>query len=273
MNHQLSILGCGWLGVPLAKHFIKQGWKVKGSTTQKSKLTELDSEDIIPYLIKLEENHILGNIVEFLEGSDHLIVDVPPGLRRHPESDYIAKLRPLLKAVEESNISQVLFISSTGVFQDHESLPSYTEHYRFTPQEIKNNQLIQAEQLFQNSKVIQTSILRFGGLIGNDRHPVKYLSGKTDVKNPNSPVNLIHLEHCILLISEIIQQEKFGMVFHGVEDIKLSKKDYYTQKAKELDLPIPGFNHETNSIGKDISMEWTSRKLGVHMTKKSACDC
>ena len=29
----LSILGCGWLGKPLAEYFIKNGRKVNGSTT------------------------------------------------------------------------------------------------------------------------------------------------------------------------------------------------------------------------------------------------
>jgi hypothetical protein len=58
------------------------------------------------------------------------------------------------------------------------------------------------------------------------------------------------------------------MVFHGVEDIKLSKEDYYTQKAKEFNLPIPEFGHETTSKGKHISMAWTSRILEVNLEKK-----
>jgi 3-hydroxyisobutyrate dehydrogenase-like beta-hydroxyacid dehydrogenase len=32
-NKSISILGCGWLGVPLAKHLIQKGFSVKGSVT------------------------------------------------------------------------------------------------------------------------------------------------------------------------------------------------------------------------------------------------
>ena len=32
-ENKIGVLGCGWLGFPLAKDLIKQGFKVKGSTT------------------------------------------------------------------------------------------------------------------------------------------------------------------------------------------------------------------------------------------------
>ncbi|SDG39282.1 NAD(P)-binding domain-containing protein [Psychroflexus sediminis] len=268
MQKQISILGCGWLGLPLAKELIQRGWQVKGSTTSSEKVQTLKEEGLIPYKIELQEDQITGDIQAFLEDSELLIIDIPPGLRRHPNSSFVSRLEQLTKAISASAIENIIYVSSTGVFQDHESLPSFTEHYRFTPKEIKNSQLVQAEHLLLNLTETKTSVIRFGGLVGKERHPVKYLSGKTDVKNPNSPVNLIHLDNCILLISEIIQQEKFGLVFHGVEAIQGSKEDYYTQKAKEFDLPKPEFNHEEKSVGKDISMAWTSRALQVNISVK-----
>lgn len=268
MKKQVSILGCGWLGLPLAKHLLQNGWDIKGSTTSSDKIQVLEAEGINSFIIELLEDKVVGDIHSFLENSELLIIDIPPGLRRDPNSDFIAKLKNLTQAISESKISRILYVSSTGVFDDHESIPSFTEHYKFTQREVENSQLVQAEQLLLNLKNIQTSVLRFGGLIGNDRHPVKYLSGKTGIKNPKAPVNLIHLDNSILLISEIIQQNKFGEIFHGVEDIKLSKEDYYTKKAKEFSLPIPEFDHETTSEGKDISMAWTARILGVNLEKK-----
>ena len=46
MNKNISIIGCGWLGFPLAKHLIRLGYHIKGSTTSKDKLTKLESEGI-----------------------------------------------------------------------------------------------------------------------------------------------------------------------------------------------------------------------------------
>jgi UDP-N-acetyl-D-mannosaminuronate dehydrogenase len=38
----LAIVGCGWLGLPLALKALESGQKVKGSTTSHSKVEELE---------------------------------------------------------------------------------------------------------------------------------------------------------------------------------------------------------------------------------------
>ena len=268
MKKQVSILGCGWLGLPLARYLVHNGWEVKGSTTSVEKISSLENEGIVPFKIKLLQDQVVGDIQEFLSSSELLIINIPPGLKKDPGSSFVSKLKQLTKAVSKSAIKQIIYVSSTGVFQDHESIPTFTEHYKFTPKEVEESQLVQAENLLLNLEQVQTSVIRFGGLIGKGRHPVKYLSGKTGLKNPEAPVNLIHLDNCLLLISEIIIQNKFGMVFHGVEDILLSKEEYYKQKAEELDLPIPEFAHEEKSVGKNISMKRTAKVLSLKLENK-----
>ena len=39
---KIAIIGCGWLGLPLAKKLIKENFIVKGSTTSKEKISVLD---------------------------------------------------------------------------------------------------------------------------------------------------------------------------------------------------------------------------------------
>jgi nucleoside-diphosphate-sugar epimerase len=102
-------------------------------------------------------------------------------------------------------------------------------------------QLFQVEQLFFNAPGINTSIVRFGGLIGGARQPVKHLAGRTDLDGGNAPVNLIHKKDCIGIISSIIKQDAFGHIFNAVHPNHPKKKEYYTQKAKELDLIAPKF--------------------------------
>ena len=51
MKKEISLLGCGWLGIPLASSLVKKGFAVKGSTTSSDKLEILKSEGVIPYLI------------------------------------------------------------------------------------------------------------------------------------------------------------------------------------------------------------------------------
>ncbi len=71
---KISILGCGWLGFPLAKALIENDFSVKGSTTSTDKIGLLENAGIAPFLIELGENEINGNIDEFLEKSQVLII-------------------------------------------------------------------------------------------------------------------------------------------------------------------------------------------------------
>lgn len=79
---QISILGCGWLGLPLAEALISNDFSVKGSTTSSSKLGDLENLGVLPFLIALQPNAIDGDITTFLKGSEILIIDVQHNLRR-----------------------------------------------------------------------------------------------------------------------------------------------------------------------------------------------
>ena len=40
MNNKIALIGCGWLGLPLAKSLLKKGYQVAGSTTSVEKLSQ-----------------------------------------------------------------------------------------------------------------------------------------------------------------------------------------------------------------------------------------
>ena len=48
-----SILGCGWLGLPLARYLITRGFNIKGSTTREERMGELQRTGIRPYHLQL----------------------------------------------------------------------------------------------------------------------------------------------------------------------------------------------------------------------------
>ena len=93
---QISILGCGWLGFPLAKVLIEKGFSVHGSTTSTEKLSILQKSGIQAFLIALENNSISGDIVTFLEGSKTLVIDIPPKLRGNSKEDFVGKIETLI---------------------------------------------------------------------------------------------------------------------------------------------------------------------------------
>ena len=264
---QISILGCGWLGLPLAKALLENGFSVKGSTTSVEKLSIMENSGIQPYLIALSENDTVGNINDFIENSKILIIDVPPKLRGNSNENFVGKIEKLIPSIEKSTVENVLFISSTSVYGEDNSI--VTEETELNPDTESGKQLVQTEQLLQINPNFKTTVLRFGGLIGKDRHPIKFLAGRKNIDNPNTPINLIHQDDCIGIILEILRQNSWNETFNAVTPFHPSRKEYYKQKAIEFNLALPEFNSECLTFGKTILSNKVENVLKYTFTKPS----
>lgn len=246
---QISILGCGWLGLPLAKALLAKGFLVKGSTTSFSKITTLEAAGIHTFLIVLGVS-IQGEIDLFLNDSELLIIDIPPKLRKDLSENFVEKIKTLIPFIEQSSVKKVLFVSSTSVYADDDSI--VTEQTIPSPETESGKQLLDVEKLLHSNKHFQTTTIRFGGLIGEDRHPIHFLAGKSNIENPDAPINLIHQQDCIQIIKKIIEKNYWGEIYNAVTPFHPSRKDYYIEKAKKLNLMPPLFNNNQNSRGKTI---------------------
>jgi len=103
MNN-VSILGCGWLGKPLAISFLEDGFSVKGSTTSEDKIAILEALEIDTHLVNISE---FEEYDLFLE-SDILIIAIT--------SKDTDGFENLIAQIQESSIQKVIFISSTSVY-------------------------------------------------------------------------------------------------------------------------------------------------------------
>ena len=259
-NTKLSIMGCGWLGLPLAKHLIQQGVQINGSTTTATKEDILKAENINPFVITLTETKVSANIANFFDHSETLILNIPPGIRRNPEKNHVSEIKNIITYIEQSSIKNVLYISSTSVYKDEESMQLITEASE--PNAITNNgkQLIAIENLLQSNSKFKTTILRFSGLIDDQRHPAKMLSGRSDISNGKAPINLIHKTDCIGIITRILETQAWNTVYNASYPFHPSKIDYYTNYCKTKNLELPIFNKKT-AKGKCIDSSKLAQQL------------
>jgi nucleoside-diphosphate-sugar epimerase len=253
---KIAVLGCGWLGFPLAKMLIKNGNTVNGSTTTLDKIILFENEKINAFQIIIGENEILGGISDFLNKIEILIIDIPPKLRgvlNSNQREFVQKMENLIPYIEKSTVRKVLFASSTSVYYDNNS--TVTEASIAMPETEAGKQLLQVELLLKKNNHFKTTVLRFGGLVGENRHPIHFLAGQKGLENPQSPINLIHQEDCIAIILKIIKNEIWGETFNAVAPFHPSRAKFYTQKAIDLNLPLPEFDLFQNSIGKIVSSQ------------------
>jgi nucleoside-diphosphate-sugar epimerase len=257
--HQISILGCGWLGLPLAEHLIQNGFLIKGSTTSATRIGELESKELEAFIIELSPDEISGAYETFLQNSKTLIIAIPPQLRGENPESFVGKITTFIqKAVLNSAIKNVLFISSTSVYGG--AAITITEETVEKPETASGKELLKAEHFLQRQTSFKTTILRFGGLIGESRNPAKSLSGKTNIAKPEAPINLIHQDDCIGIITAIIEQDFWGEKVNASAPYHPTRKEYYCAKAKELELALPEFE-ESNDSGKVIDSSKLISKL------------
>lgn len=240
-SKKISVLGCGWLGLPLAAKFLAAGYEVKGSTTTPDKFELLALKGIKPFLINLNKTETLTHLSCFLQ-TDYLVIAFPPGIRAGNGDQYLQQIKILVQALRLAPVPNLLFISSTSVYPEHNKVVTESENLETL---VPDTPLLQAENMLQEIKNIKTTILRLGGLVGGSRHPGRFLAGKKDLSNPLSPVNLIHLDDCIALITAIIESNRWGEIYNGCADEHPGRQKFYTAAAQKLNLPLPQFTPPT----------------------------
>ena len=141
---------------------------------------------------------------------------------------------------------KIIFISSTSVYgnQNGEMLE--------TIDDLPPSLLIEQERWIR-ANFEHWCILRFAGLVGNARHPGKILSGKTDLKGQDSPVNLLHLEDAIGFTQTVLERNLWYEIFNVCSDEHSFKKEFYTEFAERENLPLPMFDESDRSSGKLIN--------------------
>ena len=240
----VSILGCGWLGLPLGKQLFDKGFLVKSSVTNTEKFSQLIDAGIIPYQLVLNETEAVIDDPDFFI-TDVLIISIPPRRIKGIEQIFPAQIRNLIPFIQKSGIQKVIFISSTSVYP--ENFQTASEDFEPSPDKESGKACLLAEQLLKNQLNFKTTILRFGGLIGADRNPARFLL-KSTLPVANIPVNLIHQDDCIAIISSILDQELWGETLNACCPEHPLKKDFYGKAALISRLPQPIISDETESF-------------------------
>jgi nucleoside-diphosphate-sugar epimerase len=254
----VSILGCGWLGLPLACYLVEQGIHIKGSVTNADIFPVLQERGIAPYQILLSPE-LSGDDLGGFFRCDTLIINFPPERRPDIATYHPAQIQSLIHAIIKYRIPKVLFISSTSVYPDINR--EVFEYEDLKPEKGSGQALKIVEELFREQKGFVTTIVRFGGLVGYDRLPGRFLAAKKDAANADAPVNIIHRDDCIEIINHIIQQEIWGEVFNACADEHPLRKDYYRQAAILAGFEPPEFAEDRDVAFKIVNSDKLKERL------------
>ncbi|MFB6457022.1 SDR family NAD(P)-dependent oxidoreductase [Chitinophaga sp. Hz27] len=230
----VSILGCGWVGKPLAVHLASIGYKVKGSRTSAEGVAELNVLGIEGYQVKLKENGIEGDNQGFWD-ADVIIIDVPPRMQRG-ENAFVQEMEFLAKKLESTRIRHVIFVSSTSVYPNIND--KVYEDCTILPDKPNGLALLKAEKEFLGKPDFYTVVLRYGGLAGYDRLP----NSQKKINDPraqDTPLNLIHRVDCIGVIERVLEKDIWGEIFNACASGHPLRFSYHCAAATFFNMQRP----------------------------------
>ena len=190
---RILIVGCGRLGLPLARRLAADGHRITGVTrTPRPPLPGLDY---------LTADVTQAPSLAAIQGAiDHAIVILPPGGRSEPayRLQYQVGLHNLLARFQQlDQPPRCLLVSSTSVFAQcrgewvNEASPT-------RPQRHNGRYLLAAEQALHRYRA-DSVVVRFSGIYGGDRlHLLRQLQHAAQVqKTPPYYTNRIHQDDCV----------------------------------------------------------------------------
>ena len=267
MPPSLSILGCGWLGRALGAHLVEQGVSVCGSTTTPEKQEALRADGISPVLLRFAPE-MTGDPGALFDASVLVLTLPPPRDVDDVTAAYTDRVQAVVDAAAEGDVEWILFTSSTGVYPNVEQTVTEADGPPGAPDALPGRRrrtgraLLAVEQLLMDAPGLDATIVRLGGLYGPGRPPGRFLAGRSNVSRPEAPVNLIHQTDAVGVLTTLIEQDVRGEVFNACADAHPTRREFYTQAAKQLSLEPPTFDKSDSTTGKTVSNQKLKNRCG-----------
>lgn len=250
----LSIVGAGWLGLQLLTHFSEPVYELKASTTNADKLLSISETDAEAFLI-----HLPCNIPASFLDSDVLIITLPPPRVQDAVLFHVEQLKSFMDFK-----GHVIYTSSISVYGSPDSLTNVSESSVLNPETESAKVVIAAENYLRSIFGERLTILRLGGLIGHDRKPGRFLAGRSGLPEAESPVNLVTGEDVVKAIFRTVELEVFGHTMNIVADEHPTRKEYYSNQALNMGLPLPQFDEVNHPVsGKIVENTLSKTLLGI----------
>ena len=246
----VSILGCGWLGLPLAQQLVRRGYLVRGSTTQQGKIPALQKSSIEPYLIECSAQ-LNGEQVENFLKSQVLIITIPFKRDLPDPSYYKHQIDSIIRCLNNSGVQLVIFTGSTAVYP--QAIDVAEENQEIEPDNPRSAVLLAIEKILLSQPHFTSTVIRFAGLYGPGRPIGKFLAGKIQLPNPHQPVNLIHLDDCVAILERVLERGVGGQILNACADSHPLRQKIYTRAAANMGLPPPTFVEAPTSFQRIVA--------------------
>ncbi len=244
------IVGCGFLGWPLALKWVEQARgsddsaaaaTVYATTRSQSRADEFSTAGLSAIVADITKANDLKRALADLPSMDTIVFAV--GMDRSRYSDiydvYVEGLRRFIDSYPHA-IKHLIYVSSTGVYGDFAG-DWVDEDSPTQPAREGGKACLKAEALLAESTQNWT-VLRMAGLYGGSRVPTKTLIENRDWAklSPHGYLNLIHQSDAVAAIAKTADIKPMQEIILCSDGNPPVRKEYYQHIADQFKTgPIP----------------------------------
>lgn len=232
---RIAIIGCGWVGERLAQYLTNKGEHVIATTTSPEKILHLQKIAKEVHLLDFSMNPDFS----VLESVDVAVFSMPIS-----RNDWHLGFQKL-----DIQFPKTILFSSTGIYPKDGQL--------YTEKDTSNlrSDILTSENLVRKNYP-QTTILRFGGLMGDERSLDNFFKNKSP-ENPDKSANYIHFEDIVAVVDLVIHSEiksetynvvapehpSVGEILNMKDQTSKNPSDEKSQRIISSDHLIQDFNY------------------------------
>jgi putative transcription antitermination factor YqgF len=241
------IVGCGELGLRVARRWLSRGDRVVGITRSPARGDLLAAAGLEPVVLDVTATDA---------GWTPLLAKIGPpatvlwsvGFDRSGTASYhdvhVAGLGRLLDALAAAGpSSRVVFASSTGVWGDEQG-GVVTEATPAAPSREAGRILVAAEQLLAGHPAGPGTALRFAGLYGPGRLPrlADLKAGRPIAADPDSWLNLVHLDDAAAVVEAVADAAAPRRLYVVSDGRPVRRREWYGRLAELAGGPPPAWD-------------------------------
>ena len=236
------VIGCGYLGLKVAKFWLKQNLSVAVTTRSQKKANHFSELGLQSIICDILEPATLKQLPASQIVLHAVAVDRTSG--QSMRAVYLEGLQNAL-TICQSQCDRYFYVSTTGVYGQVAG-EIITEQSRCEPTR-ENGQICFAAENQVRESGIDSLIFRLAGIYGPGRLIARMNQAKQALPVPGNPdawLNLIHVADCVAAITAAGERDLRNETILVSDDRPVQRREYYSLLAELLKASPPQFNDQ-----------------------------
>jgi nucleoside-diphosphate-sugar epimerase len=252
MPESVLVVGCGFVGLPLARDLASGGWETHAITASEASAAKLHNEPFATHNLDISDKTSFGRVAR--HRFDVVIHCASSG--RGGASSYAAVfLGGIQNLMATLNYGRLIFTSSTSVYAQTDG-STVDETSPADPTRETGQILRKTEDLVLAGNGV---VARLAGLYGSGRcAPLqKLLEGRATIEEDGTRrMNMLHQTDAALAIGFLVEKEATG-IYNVVDNQPVAEIDWYQYVCHRLKKTLPPFGP------RDLNRKrgWTNKRV------------